>query len=305
MTGLDQRPVAKNGKRGSMTLPKLIACSVATSLSISLPTSADAQYEKFNDPWRVYAGAFFAKVNSEIGINGDLLPPIPPIDVEDVLGVDDGKVVAWAGVSWHFANRHSIELEYFFLNRSNTRSDTFAPPIQIGDFFIEDGQISTSYDTDIARLTYGFSAIRSDRTDLQLKTGLHLASLNTGVKLSGSVCDPTTTPSMPPGCPTAGVGVDSLGVSTPLPHVGVSYGYALSPTVAFSAAAMGFAVKLGSIDGSIIEIDADVVWQPWRNIGFGVGARYFRTSVDSTGSELNGSFKLEHFGSTLYMQAVF
>jgi len=70
-------------------------------------------------------------------------------------------------------------------------------------------------------------------------------------------------------------------------------------------AAVGFAIELDSIDGSLIEIDTDVAWQPWRNIGFGVGVRYFKADVSSKGSELNGEFELEYFGPTLYIQAMF
>ena len=69
--------------------------------------------------------------------------------------------------------------------------------------------------------------------------------------------------------------------------------------------AKGFAIELDKIDGSIIEIDADVAWQPWRNIGLGVGVRYFNTDVESKGSDLNGSFKFEYFGPTVYVQATF
>jgi hypothetical protein len=30
-----------------------------------------------------------------LGINGDSLPPAPPINVEDILGIEDSKTVAW------------------------------------------------------------------------------------------------------------------------------------------------------------------------------------------------------------------
>jgi len=271
----------------------------------SLPVNADAQDDWFDDPWRVYAGAFYASVNSEISINGDDLPPAPPIDVEDVLGVEDGKAVGWAGIGWHFAQRHSLEFEYFTLNRSGSKSETYSPPVQVGDLFIEAGQISTRYDTSVGRLTYGFSVMRSDRSDLQLKAGLHIATLEAALGLAGAICDPTTTPSTPPGCPVANTGEESEDVSAPLPHFGASYAYRITPTVAFNVAAMGFALELDSIDGSIVEIDADVVWQPWRNFGFGVGVRYFNASADSKGSELNGGFELEYYGPSLYIQATF
>ena len=288
-----------------MRAPQFIFCMIVVGLLAGLPANADEQDNWFNDSWRVYAGVFYASLNSEININGEVVPPGPPIDVEDLLAVGDGKTVGWAGVTWIFAPRHSIEFEYFVLNRDGIVSDTFTPPIQVGDTFIENGQITTSYDTSVGRLTYGFSVIRTDRSRLWLKAGLHFASLSVALDLAGAVCNPTTTPSIPPGCPTASTGAEDEDVSAPLPHFGLSYAYALTPNVAFRVAAMGFAIELDSIEGSIIELETDIAWQPWRNVGFGVGARYFNADVESTGSELNGAFKMEYFGPAIYIQATF
>jgi hypothetical protein len=288
-----------------MKLSKLITGGIAMSLSFSSVVMADSENPMLNDTWRVYVGAFHASVDSKIGINGDTLPPVPPIDVEDVLGVEDSKLVGLAGAAWHFKRRHAVEFEVWSLNRSDTITDTFTPPLQVGDFVIEDGQISSSYDTNLARLTYAYSIMRSERSDLQLMAGIHIASFDIAVQLAGTVCSPTTTPSVPPGCPVSTSGDDSEGVTAPLPHFGVAYTYAITPTVAMHLAAKGFAIELDKIDGSIIEIDADVAWQPWKNIGFGVGARYFKTEVKSKGSELNGSFEFEYFGPAVFVQATF
>ena len=287
-----------------MKLPNLIVGDIAMSLSFSSVAAAD-ENPMLGDPWRLFVGAFNAGVDSKIGFNTADFPNLPPIDVEDILGVDDSKTVAIAGVGWHFAQRHALELEFFSLNRSFSLSDTFTPPIQVEDIFIEDGQISTSYDTTISRLTYAYSILRSERSDLQLMAGIHIANLDVAVQLAGSVCLPTTTPSVPPGCPAATSGDDSKKVSAPLPHFGVAYSYAITPTVAMNLALLGFAVEIDNIDGTIIEIDADVAWQPWRNIGFGAGARYFKTEVNSTGSDLNGKIEFEYFGPMIYVQATF
>jgi len=226
------------------------------SLSFSSVALADGENPMLNDNWRVYAGVFHGSVDSKIGINGDTLPPIPAIDVEDVLGVEDSKTVGLVGAAWHFKPRHALELEIFALNRSDTRTDTFTPPVQIGDLFIEDGQIHTSYDTNLARLSYAYSVMRSDRSELQLMAGIHVAR-------------------------------------------------AITPTVAINVAAKAFSIELDSIDGSIIEIDADVAWQPWKHIGFGAGARFFKTEASSKGSDLNGSFEFKYFGPMVYVQATF
>ena len=160
------------------------AFSVIAAGLLVIPPAYAEDYSILNDPWRIYIGAFDATVDTTVAINGDTLPPVPPINVEDVLGVEDGKTVAWGGVRWRFAERHGVELEVFTLHRSGSRTDTYSPPIQIGDSFIEAGQIGTEYDTDVIRLTYAYSVFRNERSDFQLKGGLHFARLNVDVNLA-------------------------------------------------------------------------------------------------------------------------
>ena len=283
---------------------RAIVRAIGISALVTAPAFAQ-DYPILDDPWRVYLGVFNANANSEIQIIGDVVPPGPPIDVEDVLGIEDSKAVAWGGVGWRFARRHAIEFEVFTLRREAGVVDTYTPPLQIGDTFIEAGGISTTYDTDVGRLTYGFSMIRTDRSDFQLKAGLHIASLKADINLLGAICDPTTVPSTPPGCPTAGIGTEAEDVTAPLPHFGLSYAYAFADDWAFNVQGIGFAIELDNIDGSLIELDADVVWQPWRNWGIGLGLRFFRADVEGTGSSLNGAFTFDYYGPALYVQATF
>ncbi len=271
---------------------------------IASPALAE-DYDILNDPWRVYVGAFSASVDSKVNIIGDELPPGPPIDIEDILGVEDSKTVAWGGIGWRFARRHSLEAEFFTLNRNASVTQPFEPPLQIGDTIIESGTVGTTYDTSVYRLTYGYSAIRTERSDLRLQGGLHFASLKANFGIEGAICDSTTVPSTPPGCPPLGTSTENEDISSPLPHIGAAYSYAITPTVAFSVGAMGFAVEIDKIDGSIIEIDADIAWQPFRHFGFGAGYRYFKVDVESSGSDLNGKFEFEYQGPMVYVQATF
>ncbi len=278
---------------------------VCLMAGLALPALAqdDSSYDQFNDPFRVYVGGFFPSANSEITINGTAVTP-PPINVEDVLGVEDSSSVPWIGAQWHISQRNSLELEFFELNRDGV-INVVPNPIEVGDLIIENGSINTAFDMSIARLTYGFSVVRNERMDIQLKGGLHVANLSAALQLSGAVCD-VTMGQMPPGCPAGQTPpAETEDVTAPLPHFGGSIAYAIIPTVAASIQIIGFAIELGNIDGSLVEIDADIAWQPYRHFGFGVGLRYFNANVESTGSELSGKFDLEYFGPTVYVSATF
>jgi hypothetical protein len=279
--------------------------AVLGALLVSPPTFAQNDYAKFSNPWRIHIGGFWPESESSIGINGQITPPKPPVAVEDALKLDDSSGTTWGGISWHFKQRHSLQFEHFSLNREGGVATTFDPPVEIADFIIESGAIATSYDTSLSRLTYGYSIMRSDRMDFALKGGLHVAKLEAGLAVAGEICGPDTTPSEPPDCPPNQSGTARDGVTAPLPHFGASFDYAMTPNLAFSLDALGFAIELDSIEGSIIEIDADIMWQPFQHFGIGAGLRYFNTNVKAGNSTLNGEFDFEYLGPVLYIQASF
>ena len=251
--------------------------------------------------FRAYVGGFWPNINSKIAINGEDLAPLPPINVEDVLRVPESKGAAWGGIDWKISKRNALEFEYFSLNRNGSISDTFSPPLEVGDGFIESGNISTFYDTSIMRLTYGYSLLRNERMKLQLKAGIHVATLEAGLQILGQICTPNTVPSVPPGCPTAQTDTASEDVTAPLPHFGASFNYAFSETWGMRLTAIGFAIEVGSIEGSILELDADVVWKPTKRFGIGAGWRYFNTNVKASNSELNGEFDFEYSGPSVFV----
>ena len=147
--------------------------------------------------------------------------------------------------------------------------------------------------------------MRNERMDVQLKGGLHIADLSVALQLSGAVCD-VTMGEMLPGCPAGQTPpTESANVTAPLPHFGGTFAYAITPTIAVNLQVIGFALELDNIDGSLVEIDADIAWQPWQNFGFGAGLRYFKAEVESKGSELNGKFELDYFGPIVYVTATF
>ncbi len=281
-----------------MTLLSLLA-----GLAPPAVAQDNGEYAIFNDPFRVYLGGFRPTLSSTITINGENVTP-PPIEIERVLGVSDGESVIWGGVQWMISQRNAIEFEFFQLNRDGL-INLFPEPIAVGDLIIESGSIDSGFDIGVSRLTYGFSLMRSERMNLQLKAGLHIADMSVALQLVGAVCD-VRLGEMPPGCPGAqSPPLESEEVTAPLPHFGVSYSYAISENIAARFQVIGFAIEIDNVDGSLVEVDADIDWKPWRNFGFGVGLRYFNANVEAKGSNLNGEFDLEYYGPAVYFAASF
>ena len=263
----------------------------------------DTQYKTMSKRFQVYLGGFFPEVETKIALDSTAFDDNPEIDFEEVFGLEDSKTVLWGGVRWRISRRNHLEFEFVNLNRSG--STTFvSEEVEIEDLILVGGaRVDTTFDTTLGRLTYGFSIVSNDRMDIQLKAGLHIADLSTSVQATGTVC---VLPQMPPGCPEISTPETvAEDVTAPLPHFGGSFVYGITPSVVARLQIIGFALELDEIDGSIVELDADLIWQPWNNVGFGAGLRYFNTDIKGKGSDLNGSFEFQYFGPTLYVLGSF
>ncbi len=285
---------------------RLVALVIALLLLGAGPVGADegTQFKPLGQKFQFYLGGFFPEVSSKIAINGEILGPSPGVDFEEVFGLEDSKTVLWGGARWRISRRNHLEFEFFQLNRDGQRTGV-SEPIEIGDSILQvGGDVQSTFDLGLGRLTYGFSLVRNERMDIQIKAGLHLADLETSVTLSGAACEVTDPDDETCVAGTAPV-VESEDVTAPLPHFGGSFVYGITPSVAVRLQVIGFAIELDNIDGSLVEVDADFVWQPWDNVGFGAGLRYFDASVKGKGGELNGEFDYDYWGPTIYVLAGF
>ena len=91
-------------------------------LAATLPENAqdDGTYDSLNDRYRFHVGGFFPSSSSKIEIHGQNVTP-PPIEVEDVLGVDDDN----ADISWQPWQNFGmgVGLRYFNANVKSKGSE--------------------------------------------------------------------------------------------------------------------------------------------------------------------------------------
>ena len=279
---------------------KLIAFLLCLVLIVPMIGNANAEENPLlTDRFNIYIGGFFPQVSSEITINGDILGPGDGLDFEDTLGLEDSKSVLWGGARWRISRRNSVEFEFANLNRSGTVAG-ITDPIQIGDSIVQvGGQIDSTFDVTLGRLTYGFAVLKGEKMEILLKAGVHIADLGASMQLTGTVC---VDGEVPPDCSffDSTPRFETESVTAPLPHFGATFNYAFTPNIAARFQVIGFAIELDNIDGSLLEIDADVIWTPWEHFGLGAGLRYFNANVESKGSDLNGEFDFEYYGPAIY-----
>ena len=264
--------------------------------AVAAADSSDEGAPFLDDRYSFWLGGFFPRVDSRIRLDSSSGAPGDEIDFEDTLGLEDGKSVGFGGFRWRISPRNLVEFELVQLNRSGLVTG-ISKPLQIGDHEIRaGGQIDTEFDVTLGRLTYGYTVINTETSEVALKAGLHLTKVHTLLRLSGAVFKD----GIPVGTPSTAV-EEGEDVAAPLPHIGLSYGYAFTPKLGFRAQGLAFALKISGYEGTLLDLGIDVQYRPWRRFGVGAGLRYFNITVDDNrDADSRGRFMFEYFGPVIY-----
>ncbi len=261
--------------------------------------------QRMDDRYSFWIGGFFPQVKSSIRLDSDLGNPGDNINFENVLGLEDSKATLWGGFRWRISRRNQLEFEFSNLNR-NGEVSAISEDLDIGEDTIKLGaSINTKFDLTLARITYGFSVIRKQKHDLALKAGFHIAGTRLEIDARGDILDVDTgmTICNPSPC-QANVETDNYTV--PLPHFGLSYGYAFTPKWALRTQAIGFALKINDIKGAMVELDLDLNYQLSKHIGVGGSLRYWDMNVKDKGDKiLRGEFEYSYWGPAIYFITFF
>jgi hypothetical protein len=268
----------------------------AILIAPDLLAETDSTRNRIRDErFSLYLGGFFPQVNSGIRLDSNL-DIGGDVSFEETLGLEDSDSVLWGGAIWRISRRNQLEFEYFQLNRSGgVRAVT--DPFPIGNSLVQAGaQVESKFDVGIGRLTYGFAFVEDERKALTLKAGLHWASVDAAVKLTGAIIDTQTNQTI-----IAGSTITEQGeVSAPLPHLGLSFSYSITPKLLARAQGLGFALNVGDYSGSLIDAGVDLAYSPWRHFGFGAGIRYFAIRLEAENNRLDGEFDFNYWGPTLF-----
>ncbi|HEV2430943.1 MAG TPA: hypothetical protein VGT43_05480 [Burkholderiales bacterium] len=203
--------------------------------------------------WYFGAGLFIPKTTTEARLTSSTLGAGAIIDFEDSLGMDDEKEVPGFMARWRINHRWRVEAEYFELKRSATRGTN--REIQWGDqVFPINTQVSSEFNFSDLRVSVGYSFFRTKDKELGAGIGFHVASYEASLR-------------------TASLGSDSEDVTAPLPVLTMYGQFALTDRWAVSARLDRLSLDYDKYEGSIGAVGVDLMYQPFRNFGFGIGFR--------------------------------
>jgi len=263
----------------------LWSASIGIAYDADIFQPRDFPYPEHEEPTvEIRLGAYFDDVDTTIkrGIDG---APGTPVDVEDLLGLEEDGVLMQLDTFIRIGRFHRLELSYFEFGRSG--QIMLEEDIEFGDLSLPAGSdVVTKADTGVFRFSYSYSLMKDFQKELGVTFGLHYT--DTRVVIT-----------------TAAGERESASSRIPLPVIGVHGSASLSKDWFVRAQIVGFWQEFDRYDGYLASASFDVVRRLGDRFSAGLGFNYYRLDVSSSRQGLEGELLNEHLGPVVFLSANF
>ncbi len=268
-----------------LALTLFASLAVATAQAQTASTEAVPNHPALNDRFVFELGGFYFQTATQASLTGPNGGGGVVIDFEDALGLEDRNWGAIGGFLWRMTERWRLEVEYFQLNRSASR--TLATEVHWGDKVYPVGAtVNSSYDFSDARVGVGYSFFKRRDKELGVGFGLHMATIKTSIESSGT-------------------GGEATDVLAPLPVLSFYGAFALTDQWAVRMRGDWLSLNYDIYSGDVRNIAMDVLYQPFRHVGFGLGVRNLVIDVSIDDPKWHGRARTGFSGPTMYMTVSF
>jgi hypothetical protein len=259
------------------------------AVAFAAASPAHAQVEIPNHPAlqdRFYfgVGAFFprtttsADLTSRSGVG-------TTIDFEDTFGMRSQKTVPAGFARWRFAERFRLEAELFTLDRSGER--VIDRDIQWGDkVYPVNTNVQSHFNFTDLRISAGYAFFKRPDKEIGVGLGLHVASYDVGLTSNA-------------------VGTEQQDITAPLPVLSFYGQFGLTDRWAVASRLDLFSLSYQNYDGSLTAIAFDVMYQPFRHVGFGAGFRSLVIQLEAEKDARHLKTKQTFQGPMLFMNVSF
>jgi hypothetical protein len=207
------------------------------------------------------------------------------VGFEELLGLDNTSVVPQGLARWRMSDRWRLELEYFQVNRSNSRALT--QDVTWGDeTFLTGTTVTADFDVSVARLSAGYSFFKTPDKEIGVALGFHVTTFKAELSSSGG-------------------NEDAGKVLAPLPVLSMYGQVALTEIWALSGRLDAFKLSYDPYQGHIYSLGVDAICQPWRHVGFGLGFRTLEMEASAEGSDWTGAIRTNYTGPIVFLSVTF
>lgn len=274
-------------------IAKALAVSVAVLTSWaagaahaqSASTEAIPNHPALTSRFSFELGGFYSRSSTQASLGPSSGGTGVVIDFENTLGLDERNLSAVGGFLWRMSDRWRLEVDYFSLNRSATR--TLASDFTWGDVtFTAGSTVNSSYDFSDIRVSAGYSFFKRRDKELGIGFGLHVAGIDASIQASGGTAE-------------------SSDVTAPLPVLNLYGAFALTNEWAVRFRLDWLSLNYDIYSGDLRNTSIDVLYQPFRNVGFGLGVRSFILDVEIDDDKWRGRARTVFTGPTAFMSVNF
>ena len=257
--------------------------AVAATLAAVPAFAADPLYE---EGFSARLGAFFSTADTRLRVDAANGALGTSIALEDDLGYTKDKTLPAFEATWRINPRHRVELGYVQLARDSQK--TISGEIHFGDsVFPVSTAVNSKFDSDVWRLTYGWSFYREGGNELSLLVGAHVTSFKTQLESAG------------------GQLAESADRTVPLPTLGLQGSWALDPQWRLSGWVQVFSLEYGDYAGTLVNGAFSAEYRINRNLALGAGYTVYDYNLDITKGRARGSFDYQFAGPMVYLNAGF
>lgn len=234
----------------------------------------------------VRLGGFYSSADTTLRIDASNGALGTSVSLEDDLGFEKDKTLAVFDAAWRINPRHRLELAYLSLGRDAQK--TIAGEIRFGDtVFPVSTDVSSRFDSDVWRLSYGWSFYRDGPNEISLLLGLHTTAFDVKLETSGGAIS------------------EAADRTIPLPVIGLQGSWAPAPAWRLGAWVQVFSLNYDDYEGSLVSGAATVEYRFDRNYAVGAGYIYNDYNLDVTKGKARGSFDYQFSGPMAYVTVGF
>lgn len=258
---------------------------LVTGVALGADSSGWTVHPYLQDRWTIQLGVFYPDVSTTAELDNSALQRGTQVDFEDDLDLADRKALGSILASVRLGERWRIEAEYFALNRSGTRA--LSRTINWGNNTYTVGTVvSSSFDSDIYRLSGGYSFVKDDKSELGVALGLFATDFKASLSAPA-------------------IGSSASDALAPLPTIGAYGAYAFTPRWLMSGRVDYFSLSYDQYDGSLTNFQIALDYRFTRHFGVGGGYRYVRYNLETSKSSWRGEIDYKFSGPMLYGVASF
>jgi len=203
------------------------------------------------------------------------------VDFEDTLDLEKRNLVPIADFIWRASEHWRVGVDYFAVNRSANR--TLATDVEWGDQTFPTGSVvDSTFDFSDLRVSAAYAFFRRTDKELGVGLGLHVADIKASIQSSG-------------------VGNEAAAVTAPLPVINLYGMFALTDKWALSVNADWLSLAYGDYSGDVRNMAIDLLYQPYRHVGFGLGLRSLTIDIEIDHTDWDGAARMNFQGPTAYV----